>query len=57
MSTRITDRTESQEELQPLLIRLTPELDRRLRERAEADDRSLASTVRQALGRYLEEPA
>jgi hypothetical protein len=56
IATRITDRTESRtEELQPLLIRLTPDLDRRLRERAEADDRSLAATMRQALIHYLEE--
>ena len=58
MTTPMTDRAETQEHemLIPLPVRLTPELNRRLRERAKAEDRSLASTMRQALGRYLEEP-
>jgi len=40
----------------PISLRLTPVLEAQLRARAEIEDRTLSSLVRQALRRYLEEP-
>ena len=42
------------ETVQPRSVALTPELDARLRERAELEDRSASSIVRLALRAYLE---
>ena len=39
-----------------MLIRLTPELDKALRARAELEGRRLAPVIRTALRRYLREP-
>lgn len=40
----------------PISLRLTPVLEAQLRARAEIEDRSLSSVVRQALRRHLQEP-
>lgn len=43
-------------EIKPTTIRIPEQLDRKLRERAEQENRSPAQVIRRALARYLKLP-
>ena len=50
--------TESQQagKLEPVMIRMPAELHAAIKERAEADERSMAGTIRHALREYVGQP-
>jgi len=55
MTTLEQTKTDENPRPAPLSLRLTPDLESLLRARAQIEDRSLSSLVRQALRKYLEE--